>query len=108
MIKITKDEAAKAYAILVAHAGAQDDPDKCEAFVHHVSSPDHPCEEYRFGGALGWGGKFRNNGNNKNIPYVDCYREHSNLMTKARIEVTNAALRELFTAPPTAVEVKSA
>jgi hypothetical protein len=95
-LKLTPQQADAAYTVLVLHAGANDDAADREAFVCHVAHPLRPCEEYRFCGALGWGGKFRNNGNNQGVPYVDFYREHE---TEQRVEIArnaNLALRELF------------
>jgi hypothetical protein len=96
MICISVEKAEQAYTILVQHAGAPNDENERYAFVHHVTSEMHRCREYRFGGLLGWGGKFRNNGNNDNVPYVDCYQEHLNGDRARIIGETNAALRELF------------
>lgn len=95
MRKITPTEAGHAYYILVRHAGARPDPRQREAFVYHTSRDDHPCTEYRFCGHLGFGGKFRNNGN-RATPYVDCYREHENAERLAVMASTNAALADLF------------
>jgi hypothetical protein len=96
MRKISPEEAAATYDILVRHAGARDDEMARHSFVYHVASCEHPTMEYRFGGHLGWGGKFRNNGNHDNTPYVDCYSEHLNPERKAVILATNAMLAELF------------
>jgi hypothetical protein len=60
------------------------------------SDGGHVCQEYRFGGALGFGGKFRNNGNNNNVPYVDCYQGHATKERLAMIERANERLRKLF------------
>lgn len=94
MRKITPEQADAAYSVLVRHAGARDDERERYAFVHHVVDG---CREYRFQGHLGFGGKFRNNGNNGDVPYVDCYREHLTTHTNAVILATNAMLAELFT-----------
>jgi hypothetical protein len=91
---ITPEQACAAWAILVRLAGARDDPPgwNRESFVYHVASP-HPVSVYRFGGALGFGCKFRNSGD---IPYVDCHPEHLTPEWERIIAETNAALRELF------------
>ena len=96
MIRITEVKANQAYDILVQHAGAQNDEMERRSFVQHVASAENPCREYRFCGHLGWGGKFRNNGNRDNIPYVDCYQEHLTGERGRIIGETNAALRDLF------------
>lgn len=97
MRKITQEQAEASYDILVRYAGAQDAECEKEAFVYHVSRSDNPTNEYRFRGHLGFGGKFRNNGNNSDVPHVDCYREDENVKRKAVILATNAMLAELFT-----------
>lgn len=96
MRKITTEQANAAYDILVREAGANGDHGERYSFVYHVSQSPRPTNEYRFGGKLGFGGKFRNNGNNDGIPYVDCYREHLTPEVQAVIATTNAALLALF------------
>lgn len=54
------------------------------------------CTEYRFMGDLGFGGKFRNNGNRDNTPYVDCYPENETPERLKMIEAANKRLAELF------------
>lgn len=95
MQKITPIEAQNAYNILVREAGARNDEREKWSFVHAVCHGQHPCEEYRFQGKLGFGGKFRNNGN-RATPYVDCYPEHETAERLALIQTTNAALADLF------------
>jgi hypothetical protein len=95
-LKLTPQQADAAYTVLVLHAGANDDAADREAFVFHVAHPLRPCEEYRFCGALGWGGKFRNDGNNQGVPYVDFYAEHHTERRRIMAQETNFALRELF------------
>lgn len=84
---MTDDQANAVYDVLVAHAGARED-DRFQ-FVFHVT---RGCEEYRFQGALGFGGKL----------YVEprrwrvgCYREDITAARQAVVDVTNAALAEL-------------
>lgn len=93
---ITDEQADAAYSILVRHAGARDDEWNRHSFIHHVTGG---CMEYRFQGHLGFGGKFRNNGNNGDVPHVDCYKEHMDAKRNAVILATNAMLGELFNAP---------
>lgn len=101
MRKITPEQANAAYDILVRWAGARADTFEREAFIYHVAKDQQPANEYRFGGYLNWGGKFRNNGNNGDVPHVDCYREHLDREREAVIASTNAALAELFGPPET-------
>lgn len=93
MREITAEQADAAYTILVHHAGAYDHPRARDGFVYHVTDG---CMEYRFQGLLGFGGKFRNNGNHENVPHVDCYSEDLNVKRNAVILATNAMLAELF------------
>lgn len=95
MIQITKAQAIAARQILVEECGLRPD-DGRDGFVRTVSSPEQDCREYRFMGALGFGGKFRNNGNRNNTPYVDCYPEHETPERLRMIERANARLAELF------------
>ena len=60
-------------------------------FLYHASSSDDL--EYRFQGALGFGGKFRNHGYGWR---VDCYSEDETPERLAMIESANAALAELY------------
>lgn len=96
MIKITHEQADTIYSILVNELRLRDDEIDRQTFIVAVTSVDDPCREYRFGGALGFGGKFRNNGNRDNTPYVDCYPEDMTPERRDAIERTNAALRALF------------
>lgn len=94
---LTAAEAESVHAILVSHAGARGDADERYSFVHAVTRTDgHHAIEYRFGGLLGFGGKFRNNGNRDGMPYVDCYTEDSNPMRDGVIATTNALLEDMF------------
>ena len=95
--ELTEQQARTVLKILIEECGHKVfDPREGDAFMRIIMKS--LCREYRFIGALGFGGKFRNNGNNNNTPYVDCYREHE---TPARLEMidrANARLRELFSA----------
>lgn len=97
MRKITPDEAGQAYAILIETVGASESEDERRSFIRSVASRD--CREYRFMGHLGFGGKFRNNGNFDDTPYVDCYGEHRTKARERMIAAANARLAALFTKP---------
>lgn len=80
------------YDVLVREAGALSDRIERECFViaHEGGEWRTRCEEYRFQGLLGFGGKYRSKTNT-----VDCYPED---MTPERAEIiarTNAALAAL-------------
>lgn len=101
---ISFEQAAKALCILVEECGYRLHSHDGESFLRSVVTPadddgtmwDRVCNEYRFCGALGFGGKFRNNGNNNNTPYVDCYQEDETPERRAMIERANRRLAELF------------
>lgn len=99
MRQISKEQATAARLILVEECGMRPDDGRC-SFVSLVSANinrwGHACHEFRFMGALGFGGKFRNNGNRDNTPHVDCYREHETPERLAMIENANRRLAELF------------
>ncbi len=95
MRKITDQQARSVLKILVEECGHKVfDPRDGDAFVWSVTKG--ACREYRFIGALGCGGKFRNNGNYNDTPYVDCYRENETPARLQMIDSANARLRELF------------
>lgn len=86
MKPLTEAEAAAVWDVLVEHADAS--PAMRDEFVlMHVNGR---CDEFRFIGALGFGGKFwRHNWR------VTCYREDETAARLAIIAATNAALGEL-------------
>ena len=99
--EITEDQAKKVLQILKEECGYRCDPYNGEGFIRAITTVgnEHPCEEYRFIGALGFGGKFRNNGNRANTPYVDCYPENETPDRKTMIEAANMRLALLFPKP---------
>ena len=101
MTNLTPEIAGKIYDILIEHASA---PNRGEydrsSFIHSQSSKYVP--EYRFMGALGFGGKFWRDsplfGNTDTLAetwYVDTYREDMTPEREKIIENTNAALAAL-------------
>lgn len=88
----------RCWDILVEHAGAYNDEKghQRDNFIFHMMEDDNfgGCMEYRFGGVLGFGGKFRRNSNNDYTVYVGYYSEdHTKKLDKV-VGVTNTALRE--------------
>ena len=76
----TGDLFGRVYDVLSKVCGASDRQSEREYFISVQSVEDHP-KEFRFQGALGFGGKFwRNDGRF----YVTCYREDE---TPARLKV---------------------
>lgn len=98
MRKISHDQALRAYDILVEHAGARDDEGERQAFAQHVAHVERPCQEYRFQGKLGFGGKFWND-DRRETPFVNCYSENATPERTSIILKTNAALAALFPPP---------
>lgn len=98
---ITEAQARAVLSILVEECGHKvfDQP-AADAFVSAIIVPQpnerDNCCEWRFCGALGFGGKFRNNGNHENTPHVDCYQEDETPARLAMIAAANKRLAELF------------
>jgi hypothetical protein len=96
--EISVDQALAIRAVLVEECGYRVH-DRYDQFVDSIrtdAGKKHVCHEYRFMGALGFGGKFRNNGNQNNTPHVDCYREDETPDRLAMIERANARIARLF------------
>lgn len=97
---ISVEQAEQVLQILKDVCGYTCDPYNGEGFKRAIIAPQpdggHICNEYRFIGALGFGGKFRNNGNRDNTPYVDCYRESETPARLAMMATANKRLAEMF------------
>lgn len=87
LLPLSYRQAEIAYDILVEEAGAPED--RRDAFVSNMCSKI-PTHEWRFGGHLGYGGKFR-----KQTMRVDCYPEDETPERLEIIRVTNEALQSL-------------
>ncbi|MDR9839675.1 MULTISPECIES: hypothetical protein [Herbaspirillum] len=87
---ITAAMANGLYDALVEYAGAIDADDLRQRFVFEFSQRASPTNEYRFQGALGFGGKFR-------YPQltVDCYPEDLTPARNTMIQETNLALARI-------------
>ena len=96
---LSEQDAQDIYAILVAMAKAPDHEWAVRQFVD-AQTRDF-CPEYRFGGALGFGGKFWRNGGRL---YVTCYQEDETASKKKLIAKTNEALTRLQLARPSLME----
>jgi hypothetical protein len=83
--KLTKENANKIYDLLINIGGASS-YERSDFVYHHVES-DSGCDEWRFRGNLGFGGKYRSHTNR-----VDCYREDA---TPERIRITDNLNSEL-------------
>lgn len=102
--KITEAQAESVLQILKDECGYCAYPYDGLGFIRSImteaSDREHVCHEYRFMGAIGSGGKFRNNGNCDNTPYVDAYPENLTPARSAMIERANKRLKELFSTSP--------
>ena len=97
--KITEEQAEAVLQILQEECSYAFDLDEGAVFLHALTDSENPCHEWRFMGALGYGGKFRNNGNHYNTPYVDCYPEHLTAERCSMIGRANGRLIMLFKEP---------
>jgi hypothetical protein len=94
---LTEDQAREAIKILNEECRANIGPRDEYGFIHYVTKDDEwRSKEWRFQGALGFGGKFRINCN-KPHPYVDCYPEHMTPERADMIERANARLANIVT-----------
>jgi hypothetical protein len=81
--------ADKIYDILVAECGATED---WRTHFIYSTSQRYPSIEYRFQGALGFGGKFWTD---RSRWYVNCYSEDETPERATMIERTNGLLAKL-------------
>lgn len=97
---LTAEQANAIYDVLVRHAGAADW--MVDDFV--ADQTEGACREYRFGGALGFGGKFRRNPGTDGTErwYVDTYPETTQAQPQLHevINRTNSALAALRASYP--------
>lgn len=80
--------------MLVEECGCRDDPHRYTEFLLYLAKPAWGGHEFRFQGALGFGGKFYNDGR---VWRVGCYGEDrtpERLAMIARANVSLAALKE--------------
>ena len=89
---ISPEVASRIFDALVAHASACNTGWSRRDFIQ-ILSRQSGCREYRFQGALGFGGKFWNDSGRWR---VTCYSEDETVERLKSIAVTNAALRELW------------
>lgn len=86
----------KAWDILVEHAGASKDPDNRANFVQAYTTwgknESYSATEWRFGGYLGFGGKFWRTAGRY---YISCYSEDKKAKQTKIIEKVNSLLSGL-------------
>lgn len=85
---MTKEKANKVYDILVDVGKAAESMRK--SFVFHHTESEYGCNEWRFQGLLGYGGKYRSERNT-----VDCYSENLDKATTKIIDQINSELSKL-------------
>lgn len=85
-MKITKEKAEKVYDILV-ELGSADKNDKDNFIYNHTK---YACNEWRFCGKLGFGGKYRSEYNK-----VTCYPEDETSQRKELINKINERLSQI-------------
>lgn len=82
-------EADAIYDVLVQHAGAVDSENMRQQFQAFYARR-FEAREFRFCGALGFGGKIWFN--KYQAPYVSCYAEDKSTKKEKIVQATNAAL----------------
>lgn len=85
---MTVERANAVWDTLIREAGATTAESRRQEFVHLHTIEN--CTEYRFIGALGFGGKYRSKKNK-----IDCYAEDETPERLATVERTNKVLAEL-------------
>lgn len=85
---MTKEKANKVYDVLVEIGNAAES--ERNSFVYHHTESEYGCDEWRFGGLLGFGGKYRSKNNR-----VDCYYEDRDKATSKIIDQINSELSKL-------------
>jgi hypothetical protein len=91
-MKLTKKEANDVYDILVNPGGASEHMREAfvDAHIHEDKFFGDCCDEWRFQGYLGFGGKYRSKTNK-----VDCYSEDENPKRIELVKEINKKLSEV-------------
>jgi hypothetical protein len=85
------------YDLLVKEVGAIDRPDQKTGFVGSFTESRYDHHEWRFGGRLGFGGKFWRSPYRLGCPfYVNCYQEDSTPEREGVVARANEAISALF------------
>lgn len=91
---LTKEQAHKVIAILNEECDARLGERNGYKLIEYVTRESWEAKEWRFYGALGWGGTLRVD-LSRDHPYVDCYPEHETPERLAMIERANKRLAEI-------------
>lgn len=84
----TREQFSRVFDLLVSIGGAQ--PRERDEFVMLHMDAKFPCDEYRFWGTLGFGGKYRRQTNR-----VDCYSEDMTPERRVTIDRLNKELERI-------------
>lgn len=97
---MNREQVNKVYDILVVRCGAPSDEQARAQFVAAMGDGSIPPPEYRFSGALGFGGKLHIGSFNKEgYPvWVSCYKEDETPERLHLIQLANFAFAELYIA----------
>lgn len=90
-MRLDFEKANKIYDILVNLGGAVESFRDSFIYHHVFTEEKHSCDEWRFSGKLGFGGKYRSRTNS-----VDCYKEDENSAIIRLIEKINHELKKEF------------
>lgn len=89
MKRFTIEQANKVYDVLEEFTGAN--PDWRDDFVYNHTEADYMCNEWRFCGNLGFGGKYWSQTND-----VTCYPEDMDIERETIIKLTNKNLKKVL------------
>jgi hypothetical protein len=94
VLAMSAEQANAVYDVLVGECSASEEGvTGRNSFVYAHTKEIHPCQEYRFGGMIGFGGKFRN-------AYdrwcVDCYKEEEDVESLGMLCAANEKLQALY------------
>ena len=90
--RIAPDMAERIWRVLVEECGCRDDTNNRHSFMHYLATEHWAGHEWRFQGALGFGGKFHNN---RGRWWVSCYPENRTPERDAMIRKANERINEL-------------
>lgn len=90
---LTPEQASAIYDVLVQRCKASDRDREKDNFAYSHTQREHIPHEWRFGGVLGFGGKFWNT---ESRWYVSAYSEDCDPETRLIIAETNEVLQKMF------------
>jgi hypothetical protein len=90
---LTREQASAIYDVLVQRCKADNRDREKENFIYSHAEREFTPHEWRFGGVLGFGGKFWNT---ESRWYVSAYNENIDAETRLIIAETNEVLQKMF------------